>query len=55
MAAVDAVLARDWPLRCRFFPEALPTRLESAGFVDVTVEVGSEMTETFRFLATAPL
>jgi ubiquinone/menaquinone biosynthesis C-methylase UbiE len=35
-------------------PKALRTRLESAGFVDVAVEVGSEMTETFRLSATAP-
>lgn len=35
-------------------PEELPNRLQSAGFVDISVEVGAEMTETFRFSATAP-
>jgi SAM-dependent methyltransferase len=35
-------------------PETFPTRLESAGFVDIAVEIGPEMTETFRFLAIAP-
>jgi len=35
-------------------PDGLPNRLESAGFVDVEVEVGSELTGTFRFAGTAP-
>lgn len=35
-------------------PGSLPTRLESSGFVDITVEVSSEMSETFRFSAIAP-
>jgi ubiquinone/menaquinone biosynthesis C-methylase UbiE len=34
-------------------PETLPPRLESAGFVEITVEVSPEMPETFRFLAIA--
>jgi hypothetical protein len=53
LAAVDAFLARGRPCGADC-PKALRTRLESAGFVDVAVEVGSEMTETFRFSATAP-
>lgn len=35
-------------------PDTLVARLQSAGFVDVTVEIGDEMTETFRFLGIAP-
>jgi len=34
-------------------PKVLPSRLKSAGFVDVIVEVGSEVAKTFRFSATA--
>ena len=34
-------------------PETLPPRLQSAGFVEITVEVSAELPETFRFLAAA--
>jgi ubiquinone/menaquinone biosynthesis C-methylase UbiE len=34
-------------------PVTLTPRLESAGFVEITVEVSPEMPETFRFLAIA--
>jgi len=35
-------------------PQSMPERLEAAGFVSVTVEISSDWTETFRFLAFAP-
>jgi hypothetical protein len=34
-------------------PAEIPARLEAAGFDDITVELGGDENETFRFSATA--